>query len=87
MKSALATAIISLLISMSAISAELRICTITSDIDSERTEMFLDFASNGDIDSVRLYKTVEGGKVVSDDTHPVERVVEDGIVASERLLS
>jgi hypothetical protein len=73
-----------LLLSLSAFSAEMKICVITSDIDSEKTEMFLEFTSNGDIDSVRLYKTIEGGKVVSDNTHPVERVVEDGIVASER---
>jgi hypothetical protein len=84
MKSVMVAAIISLLFSMSVFSAELRICVITSDIDSEKTEMFIDFSANGDIDSIRLFKTVEGGKVVSNDTHPVERVVEDGIVASER---
>lgn len=64
--------------------AETKMCVITTDIDSEQTELFLDFTNEGDIDSVRLFKTITGGKIVSNDTHPVERVMADGVVASER---
>ncbi len=84
MRLVLAATILSLFFSISTIAAEIKICVITSDIDSEKTDLLLDFSANGDINSVRLYKTIEGGKIVSDDTHPIERVVEDGIVASER---
>jgi hypothetical protein len=84
MRSVLKVLLMSICFSFTATAGEQKICVITSDIDSEMTEMFLDFKGNGDIDSVRLYKTIDGGKVVSDDTHPVERVVSEGIVASER---
>lgn len=69
--------------SLSAVAEESRICIITSDIDSEQTDMLIDVDSTGALDTIRLYKTMNT-KVVSDESHPVERVIDNGIVASER---
>lgn len=74
---------LALSLSLNALAVETKICVITSDIDSEVTDMFIETNSRGDLDSVRLYKTM-GTEVVSDETHPVERVIEEGIVAARR---
>ena len=75
--------LLSLTLSLNAFSVETNICVITSDIDSEKTDLMIETDSNGDLDSVRLYKTI-GTKVISDETHPVEKVLENGVVAAER---
>lgn len=62
---------------------ESKICVITSDIDSEQTEMLIDLDAAGALDTIRLYKTMDK-KVISDESHPVQRVMEEGVVASER---
>ncbi len=79
----LSVGLLALSVSLSALAAETKICIISSDIDAEITEMFIETKSNGDLDSLRLYKTL-GSQVISDETHPVEKVVDYGIVASER---
>lgn len=75
--------LLSLTLSLNAFSAETNICVITSDIDAERTDLLIETNSSGDLDSVRLYKTI-GTKVVSDETHPVEKVLAEGVVAAQR---
>jgi len=75
--------LLNLTLTLSAFAVETKICLITTDIDSEQTELLIDTNSNGDLDTIRLYKTMDG-KVISDDFHPAERAIIDGIVASER---
>jgi len=75
--------LLSLTLSLSAFAVETKICVITSDIDSEKTDLLIETNSSGDLDSIRLYKTI-GTKVVSDETHPVEKVIDHGVLAAER---
>lgn len=75
--------LLSLALSLNALAEESKICVITSDIDSEQTDMLIDVDAAGSLDTIRLYKTMDK-RVVSDESHPVERVMEDGVVASER---
>lgn len=72
-----------LALTLNAFAVETKICHITSDIDSEITQLLIETNSDGDLDSIRLYKTVDN-KVVSDESHPAERVIADGVVASKR---
>jgi hypothetical protein len=75
--------LLSFALSLNALAEESKICVITSDIDSEQTDMLIDVDAAGALDTIRLYKTMDK-RVVSDESHPVERVMEEGIVASER---
>lgn len=75
--------LLSLTLSLSVFAEESKVCVITSDIDAEQTDMIIDVDSEGSLDSIRLYKTMDK-KVVSDESHPIERVMDDGIVAAER---
>ena len=79
----LSITLLTLALSLSAMAEESKICVITSDIDSEQTDMLIDVDAAGTLDTIRLYKTMDK-RVVSDESHPVERVMEEGIVASER---
>lgn len=75
--------LLSLVLSLNAFAEESKICVITSDIDSEQTDMLIDVDSTGELDTIRLYKTMDK-RVVSDESHPLERVMDEGIVASAR---
>jgi hypothetical protein len=75
--------LLALTLAINAFAEESKICHITSDADSENTQLLIETNSDGDLDSIRLYKTMDS-KVVSDETHPAERVISDGVVASQR---
>jgi hypothetical protein len=79
----LTIALLFLALCLNAFAEESKICVITSDIDAEQTDMLIDVDAAGALDTIRLYKTMDK-KVVSDESHPVERVMDDGIVASAR---
>ena len=75
--------LLSLTLAFNAFAAETKLCQIITDIDSEETALLLETDSKGDLDTIRLYTTLDS-KVVSDESHPAERAIADGIVASER---
>ncbi len=68
---------------LSAFAAETKICVITTDVDAEKTDFYIETNSSGNLDSIRLYKTM-GQQVVSDESLPVEKAIGEEIVASER---
>src|SRR5690349_8314997 len=79
----LTIALLFFVVCLNAFAEESKICVITSDIDAEQTDMLIDVDAAGTLDTIRLYKTMDK-RVVSDESHPVERVMQDGVVASER---
>lgn len=70
-------------LAISANAAQIKVCVITTDVDAERTDFFLETNARGELDSIRLYKTL-GQKVVDDESFPVERAIDEGFVAAER---
>ncbi len=76
-------AIMTLGLLTNAFAVETRICLITTDIDAEQTELFIETNDNGDLDTVRLYTTLDS-KVTDDEFYPAETAIAEGIVASER---
>lgn len=79
----LTISLLSLSLTLNAFAVETKVCLITTDIDSEKTDLLIETNSSGDLDTIRLYKTMDN-KVISDESHPAERAIVDGIVASER---
>jgi hypothetical protein len=71
-----------MLLTFNVLATEVKVCEITSNIDNEKTDFFIEVV-DGKVDSVRLYRT-EGTRVLSDDTFPAEKVIDDGIVAVRR---
>ena len=72
-----------LALAFNAYAAQTRVCVITTDVDAEKTDFYIETDANGNLDSIRLYKT-EGQQVVSDESLPVEKAIDEGFVASER---
>jgi hypothetical protein len=79
----LSIGLLSLTLTLNAFSAETKLCQIITDIDSEETALLLETDSKGDLDTIRLYTTMDS-KVISDESHPAQSAITDGIVASER---
>lgn len=79
----LTLAFLLLTLALNAFAAETKVCVITTDVDAEKTDFFIETNSDGNLDSIRLYKTV-GQEVVSDESLPVEKAIGEDIVASER---
>src|SRR5690606_6850025 len=84
MMNTLLKALLVSLISFSTFAEEIKVCIISSDVDSEKTDLYIDIKNSGEIDGVRLYKTISSGAVVADDSYPAETVMSEGIVAAER---
>lgn len=64
--------------------AEIKMATITSNIDQDVARFFLITDDKGDIDSMRYTITKINGSISEDITHPVERVMQDGVILVER---
>jgi hypothetical protein len=66
-----------------ALAREVKVATITSDIDYDVTDFFLEIKDNGELDSMRFVTKRSNGSIAKDETHPAERVIQDGIVLNE----
>lgn len=73
-----------LMISSSLFAAETKMATITSNIDTDVARFYLITDEQGDIDSMRYTITKQNGSIAEDVTHPVERVMQDGVILVER---
>jgi hypothetical protein len=69
-----------LILSCSAFATETKIVTITSDVDRDSTVFYLISNPDGSIDGMRFITTNVFGRVETDETHPVERVMAEGMV-------
>lgn len=69
-----------LLVSFSSFAQETKVVTITSDIDRDSTVFYVITNPDGSIDGMRFVTTEGNGRVSTDETHPVERVMADGLV-------
>jgi hypothetical protein len=74
--------LMTLLLTLSAFGAEQEtaIVTINSDTNRDTTVFYLITKPDGSIDGMRFVTTNQRGQVETDETAPVERVMQDGIV-------
>lgn len=70
-------------LAFNALAVESMICVITTDVDAEKTEFFIDTDHNGNLDRIRLLKTMNSN-LVSDEDYPVEAIINVDLVASKR---
>lgn len=71
-----------LALSLNAVATEMSVAMITSDAEKEAGVMMLEVVS-GKIDTLRI-KKVAGQQILDDESHPIERLMQDGLVATER---
>lgn len=61
-----------------------KLATITSDIDRDVTEYYIETDSNNKIESMRYVTIMPNGGIYRDETIPVETIITDGIVIVEQ---
>lgn len=66
-----------------ALAREVKVATINSDIDYDVTNFFLEIKDTGEIDSMRFVTKAPNGSIKEDQTHPAERVIQEGIVLNQ----
>ena len=73
-----------LLISFATSARTVKLATITSDIDQDVTEYFINFNDNNEVDSMRCRTIMPNGGIFRDETVSIEEVMTDGAVMYER---
>lgn len=74
---------LALTLSFSSFASVTKLCVITTDAEPELTDFLIETNEKGDLDSIRLYTTLDS-KVVSDESFTAESAIIEGVVASER---
>lgn len=70
---------------LSAMALETKLVSITSDIDHDTTVFYIETHDDGTLDSMRFVTSDRVGRISSDESHPVEQVIQDGgVVVMER---
>lgn len=72
------------LFSLSLFGAEMKLAKITSDMDREYTDFFIETNDKGAIDSIRILTVTPSGAIDEDTSFPIETVINDGVVLAER---
>ena len=72
------------LMSFSSLAAELIVARITSDIDRNLTEFFIEVDSASDIHSIRIKSTTPSGQIFEDFSYTAEQVLAGGVVLHVR---
>lgn len=78
------TTIMALLISLPLYAVELKLGKITSDIDRDFTDFYLEVTEEGAVDGIRIITQKTTGQIIKDVSHPIERVMQDGVLLEER---
>lgn len=73
-----------LLLSASSFAAEKLMANIKSDVDGISYQFFIGTNENNEIDFLRVKWFDEKGKVIRDDHHMAERVIDEGVVLIEQ---
>lgn len=74
----------SFMLSFSVMAVEFTVARITSDIDRNVTEFFMDVDSAAEVHSIRIKTTTPSGSIFEDFSYTAEQVLAGGVVLHER---
>jgi hypothetical protein len=75
---------LALFLSFNINASEVKLAVITSDVDQDHTDFFLETTPSTDIDSLRLITSTPSGQMTDDHSFPIQSALTDGIIVSER---